>query len=102
GAEGVWVGNFGSHAVSHVDPRLLEVAGGTRVGGPIGGVAVGAGYVWVTEQEAGRLIAIDPRTEEVAGHVAVGPVPQGVAVGPDGEVWVVVQGDGAVARVELR
>lgn len=69
-------------------------------GGPLGGIAAGAGAVWETNTAADLLLEIDPATRNVE-RIPVGRGPTGVAVG-DGEVWVVNQLDRTVSEINPR
>jgi hypothetical protein len=72
-----------------IDPSTNEVVATIHVGGPIGGLGVGGGWVWVSRPEAGpgTLFRIDPETNRVVDDVQVGTSP-GQPVYAGGYVWV--------------
>jgi streptogramin lyase len=103
GDAAVWVANqnFGDGTLTRIDPETLDVIETIPIGGEIGGLAVGDGYVWVTLSETGRLVRVNPATNEIDGvPIAVGGAPLGLDVA-DGFVWIADQAEGEVIRVEL-
>ena len=71
----------------------------TRIGGALGGVAVGDGSVWATDQDAGRVIRVDPASFEVVDRIRS---VTGRARSPSaaGAIWVVNRTDGTVSRID--
>jgi YVTN family beta-propeller protein len=105
GEGAVWASNPAENAVYRVDPTTMKVTPRVPVGPDPWGVAVGAGHVWVAIHHGtdhGALERIDPRTNRVDGHVPLGPPHQGPGhVTTTGDaVWVAVDGDNVVARVD--
>ena len=105
GEGSVWATNPAENAVYRVDPTSLQVTARIQVGPDPWGVAVGAGHTWVAIHhgtEHGALERIDPKTNRVDGRVPFGPAHQGpghVTTTRDA-VWVAVDGDNVVARVD--
>ena len=107
GAGSVWVSNPHEGRVYRVDPTTLRVTARIRVGQEPWGIAFGEGFLWVADHrgpEHGALVQVDPRSQRVVRRLPLGPGAQGpghVAVG-DGAVWVAVDGDNTVDRVDPR
>lgn len=105
GEGSVWAANPAENVVYRVDPETLTVSARIPVGPYPWGVAVGAGHVWVAIHHGtdhGALERIEPATNRVDGHVPLGPPNQGpgkVTMSGDA-VWVAVDGDNVLARVD--
>jgi len=101
GDRSVWVTSSARGVVYRIDPSTNRVIATVHVGGPVLGVAVGAGRVWVTRPRAGQgqLIAIDPRDDRVTGQpIEVGSGPGQVVYGLHA-VWVQNTSPASVVRV---
>ncbi len=101
GDRSVWVTSTARGVVYRINPSTNRVIATVHVGGPVLGVAVGAGRVWVTRPRAGQgqLIAIDPRDDRVTGQpIDVGSGPGQVVYGLHA-VWVQNTSPASVVRV---
>jgi virginiamycin B lyase len=101
GEGSIWVTADGG-IVYRIDPATNRVIATVHVGGPVQGIAVGAGRVWVTRPTggAGDLIRVDPETNRVVGSpIKVGPGPTEVTYGL-GAVWVENTSPPSVMRVD--
>ena len=58
------------------------------------------GSAWITCNAGNTHVRVDPTTNKVASEVPVGPRPRFLTVG-GGSLWVLNQGDGSVARIDL-
>lgn len=107
GEGAVWATNSAENAVYRIDPSSLAVRARIPVGPDPWGIAVGEGRVWVAihhGQRSGALERINPKTNRVDGRVPLGPPRQGPGhvVVDTGGVWVAVDGDNQVVRVDPR
>lgn len=56
--------------------------------------------VYALDPDAGTVAAIDAATLTKSWQVAVGKEPKTLALGPDGKLWVAVQGDDKLVRID--
>jgi streptogramin lyase len=96
---GVWVTNFDSGTLSHVEPQLRKVVGVTNAGGTPTGLATGDGAVWVSNGFAGRVLRGDEETGRVTATIPIDGHPGAIAVDRNG-VWVVNPIKDAVERID--
>jgi hypothetical protein len=100
GLGAVWVSSDRGR-LYRIDPNSNRVVAAILVGGPIVGVATGAGYVWVTRptEGIGELIRVDPATNRVTGApIDAGPGPIAALYG-FGALWVTNSSPSSVVRV---
>jgi YVTN family beta-propeller protein len=95
----VWVANFDSGTLSHIDARTRKVISVTNAGGTPTGLAVGDGAVWVSNGFAGRVLRVDERNGDVTATVPIDGHPGAIAIDRDG-VWVANTITDSVARIE--
>ena len=101
GLGAVWVTSDGG-TLYRIDPNSNRVVATILVGGPIVGVATGAGYVWVTRpaEGIGELIRVDPTTNRVTGApIDAGPGPI-AALYAFGALWITNSSPSSVVRVD--
>jgi streptogramin lyase len=101
GLGAVWVTSDGG-TLYRIDSNRNRVVATIPVGGPIVGVATGAGYVWVTRptEGIGELIRVDPATNRVTGApIDAGPGPIAALYG-FGALWVTNSSPSSVVRVD--
>jgi hypothetical protein len=85
-----------------IDPAVNEVTATIHIGGPISGMAVGAGSVWVAVPDgvASTVYRVDPATDEVVDTVRVGAGVGSVVFG-EGSMWANHEfADGSVTRID--
>jgi YVTN family beta-propeller protein len=101
GGGSLWTADFGSGAVTRVDPVGGRVVATIHVGGSPGGVAFGVGAVWVGDFEGTNGVSkIDPATNTVVAHLHPGGKPAGLLA--DGQTLWVADYDGFVERLDTQ
>src|SRR5262249_20061059 len=105
GEGSIWATNPNEDAVYRVDPASMKVTARIPVGPYPWGVAVGADHVWVAIHHGtdhGALQRIDPAPNQVDGELPLGPPNQGPGkvTTTDDAVWVAVDGDNVLAKVD--
>ncbi len=89
----------GPFFVSRIDPETGTVRRIDVAGRPLG-VGTGNSFAWVASAVEGTVQMIEPRSGEVVGHpIRVGDTPSDIVVDSSG-VWVALNGDGEVARID--
>jgi len=96
----VWAGCISEPTLFRIDPATNRVVARFAVGTNPSpkDVALGPSTVWVTARRGGILMQIDPATNQVVAVYQLGQNTFDLAARGD-EVWVSVQGDGAIWRI---
>ena len=99
--DGVWAACIADPVLFRIDPATNRVVARFAVGASSPkDVALGSGFVWVTARRSGILMQIDTITNQVIAVYQLGQNTFDLAAVSD-EVWVSVQGDGAIWRIKL-
>jgi YVTN family beta-propeller protein len=96
---GIWVANFDSGTLSHVDPQTKKVVSVTNAGGTPTGLATGADSVWVSNGFGGRVLRVDEQSGRVTATIPIGGHPGGIAVDRNA-IWVANATTDTVARID--
>ncbi|SBT40790.1 Vgb family protein [Micromonospora auratinigra] len=100
GPTGLWVGSYGSPAVTQIDTRTGTPARTVQLSGlqiPLS-VRADATAVWAADYGTSTVVRIDPATGRPGTAIPVGSSPVGFAE-VAGQVWVVNQGDSTISVI---
>lgn len=108
GADAVWVASTGPFAVHRIDPATQTLTDDVPLGGePCSGLALGFGSLWVPicaskdSKHAAALVKIDLASRKVQARYPVGPAgPEGGIAVSDDSVWLVIDNQGTLARID--
>lgn len=101
----LWVANHDDGTIAKVDPGTAELVEQIAVGqGPTELVVTG-GSVWATVTDDGDLVQVDVNNGSIVtrtplGGAVAGGGPTGISFGSDA-IWVAMQGEQSVVRVDL-
>ncbi len=101
----LWVANHDDGTIAKVDPVTAELVEQIPVGeGPTELVVTG-GSVWATVTDDGDLVQVDVNngaiiTRTPLGGAVGGGGPTGISFGSDA-IWVAMQGEQSVVRIDL-
>jgi virginiamycin B lyase len=90
GENGIWTLNQADGTVSRIDPTTNKLIAtiDTKVIGPGGDIAAGAGKVWVRGNKTAFLVTIDPKTNAVLDRYGPLSGSGAVRVTADNSVWI--------------
>jgi streptogramin lyase len=108
GEGSIWAITVNDRLLERLDPESGGVQAAISLPSAGAGVLVDYGSVWVTAPLTGELIRIDPATNAVSDTVRLHSGPRIMNSSPraltsgEGSVWVLIDGDATVLRVDGR
>lgn len=100
GDDSVWVANAHDGTVSRIDPKTgQDLSSPIQVGSGPKGIAVSGDDVWVANQLSQNVTRISRSTGRTSS-IVVGDGPSSVAIARGGSVWVSVQFDGVLTKID--
>ena len=101
----LWVANHEEGTIAKVDPVAGEVVLTVPVGDGPTDLVVANDLVWVTVTDDGSLVEVDVRDGEIRsitplGGASAGGGPSGIS-STEGTLWIAMQGEQSVVRVDL-
>lgn len=101
----LWVANHDDGTIAKVDPATGELVEQIPVGAGPTELVVTGGSVWTTVTDDGSLVEVDVNngaiiTRTPLGGAGGGGGPTGISFGSDA-IWVAMQGEQSVVRIEL-
>lgn len=102
--DSVWVGSTGPNAVHKIDRKTNKLIATVELPGePCAGLAIGFGALWVPLcTKPAAMAQVDLSTNTVSGFKVQGVFAEGGVTTSTDSVWLVVDKDGSLARIDPR